>query len=204
MKRATSRVVGSYRRQMCWLCSTALLMACPRLKQTTEGESGAESGNGADAGTREVRPLDELSSSELSNLCADLNERMRELFSNRELVTFDCTRIFIDTGDSLSCSQAVAECVLEAPEASSTAPRPPDFEIDGTECNAIGACPVNTDEFEACIEDRFEQSDRLISRMSCNIAGNPEAIDDVTRELQQPRPIPLSCRGVAARCASLL
>lgn len=185
----------------------ALALGCPRLKQDAaasdgEGDDGDTSGGAADAGAG--RPIDELSTSELSNFCAALNERMRELFSNRELATFECTRVYVKGGDDLSCAQAVAECVRDAPEAATTAPRPPEFYIDGTECNTFGNCPVSTAVFEVCIEDRFEQTDRLIERMSCSIAGDPEAIDALETELESPRPVPASCSQVQARCSGLL
>ncbi len=180
---------------------------CPRLKQSPgdvggEGDGG-EGGSGAgDAGA--APPLDMLSTSELSNFCADLNERMRQLFSNRTLATFECTQVFVNGGDALSCTQAVAECVRDAPEAAATAERPPDFYIDGAECNVIGSCEVSSSEFEECIEDRFEQTERLIARMSCRIAGDPEAVDALQNELDRPRPVPPSCSAVLARCPGLL
>lgn len=187
-------------------CLIGCAVACPRLKQSSadgsEGDGSEGSGGATDAGASP--PLDTLSTSELSNLCADLNERMRELFSNRALASFECTRIYVTGGDVLSCTQAVAECVRDAPEAAATAPRPPDFYIDGTECNVFGACPVATDVFEECIEDRFEQSARLISRMSCNIAADPEAVDALETELRTPRPVPVSCAAVQGRCPGLL
>jgi hypothetical protein len=186
-----------------------LAIACPRIKQTPEEatDDDSTSGGGAgrgDAGADDELPINMLSSSELSNLCADLNERMRQLFSNRRLATFDCTRLYVNSGDPVSCAQAVAECVLETPDVANTAPRRPDFVIDGTECNAIRACPVTTTAFESCVEDRFAQSDRLISSMACSIAGDPEAIDEVEAELDRPRPTPASCSDVEARCAGLL
>lgn len=185
----------------------AMAIGCPRLKQDAgasdgDGDDGDTAGGAADAGAGQ--PIDELSTSELSNFCAELNERMRELFSNRELATFECTRIYVNGGDVLSCTQAVAECVRDAPEAATTAARPPEFYIDGTECNTFGTCPVSTTVFELCIEDRFGQTDRLIARMSCSIAADPEAIDALETELRSPRPVPPSCSEVQARCAGLL
>lgn len=184
----------------------AMAIGCPRLKQDAGASDGDDDGDTA-SGTADAgagRPIDELSTSELSNFCADLNERMRELFSNRELVTFECTRIYVNGGDALSCAQAVAECVRDAPEAATTAPRPPEFYIDGTECNTFGTCPVSSAVFEDCIEDRFAQTDRLLARMSCSIAGDPEAVDALETELGTPRLVPPSCSEVQARCAGLL
>jgi hypothetical protein len=198
LRRGRSRLLGAV--------LVAMALGCPRLKQdagASDGDGDGDTASGAaDAGAG--RPIDELSTSELSNFCADLNERMRELFDNRELVAFECTRVYVNGGDALSCTQAVAECVRDAPEAATTAPRPPAFYIDGTECNTFGTCPVSTGVFEACIEDRFEQTDRLIARMSCGIAGDPEAIDALETELGTPRPVPPSCSEVQARCAGLL
>lgn len=175
-----------------------LALACPRIQP--EETAGGSEDDGSDPGD----PLDTLSDAELAELCDDLNLHMRERFTNRELAGFECTRVFLGSGDSLTCSQAVDECLTTAPGASPDAPRPPEFEIDAAECDAIGSCDIGINVFDDCIEDRFEQTDRLITRMTCGIASDPEAIDALFTELDQPRPVPSSCVPVRARCPGLL
>lgn len=174
-------------------------VACPRIEPEETSSGGAEDGE-SDPGDL----IDTLSDEELAELCEDLNLRMRERFANRELASFECTRVFLGTGESSSCARAVDECVIGLPGASPGAPRPPEFEIDPTECQAIGRCPVGVNVFDDCIEDRFEQTDRLIARMTCDIAADPEAVDALLTELDQPRPLPQSCAPVQASCPGLL
>lgn len=125
-------------------------------------------------------------------------------FDNRRIVTYNCTRIYIESGDSLACSQAVSECVAQSPDASPTAARPIDFVIDTNECNTLQGCPVTLAEFDTCISDRFDQTDQLIARVSCNVANDPEVVEAAISQADSPRAVPQSCNNIAASCPGIL
>lgn len=180
--------------------AAGLAVGCPRVGPGEEESEGDDPAGETDSG----EPIDTLGPDELADLCTDLNDRMRQRFDNRRLVGFECTRIYVNSGDALSCDQAVTACVQQSPDAISGAPRPPEFVIDEAECNAIGTCPVGVDDFDTCIEDRFDQTDRLLLRMNCGIASDPEAVDALLSDLDAPLPIPASCASVQADCPDLL
>lgn len=182
-------------------CALALLVACPRIG---EEEEGAEPGDGEDdAPASSDQRLDQLGRSELQALCRELNLELSMRFDNRRLATYECTRQYIERGDSLTCNQAVNDCLLGS-QSSASAPRPPDFQIDQAECSAIGACRASVGEFDTCIGDRFAQSDQLMGRITCSLANDPEAVDAALRAADGPRPLPRSCAVVGSLCPGLL
>lgn len=186
-------------------CALALLVACPRLgsEESAEEQDADGDGESAPPANAEQR-LDQLGRSELQALCRDLNLELSMRFDNRRLATYECTRLYIERGDSLTCNQAVSDCLLGSPQASLSAPRPPDFQIDQAECSAIGACRARVGEFDTCIGDRFAQSDELMGRITCSLANDPEAVDAALRAADAPRRLPQSCAAVAAVCPGIL
>jgi hypothetical protein len=125
-------------------------------------------------------------------------------FDNRRLATYECTRLYIERGDTLTCNQAVEDCLLGSPQASLAAPRPADYQIDQADCAAIGDCRLSVGEFDTCIGDRFEQSDQLMARVSCSLANDPEAVDAALQAANARRQVPQSCVAVASVCPQLL
>ncbi len=192
-----------------WLMPGLLtvLVACPRLGEEAaeQDEDASEQGSsaGVAAASSEQR-LDQLGRGELQALCRELNLELSMRFDNRRLATYECTRQYIDRTDSLTCNQAVNDCLLGSPQASLSAPRPPDFQIDQAECAAIGECRLTVGEFDTCIGDRFDQSDELMARISCSLANNPEAVDAALREADSTRRVPQSCVGLVSICPELL
>jgi hypothetical protein len=183
------------------------LLGCPKLTQDTSSSSSSAGagGSGTSGGsTASTRRLDQLSLSELSNECKSINDELNMRFDNRRIVTYDCTRIYVESGDSLACSQAVNDCVAQSPNASPTAARPIDFVIDTNECNTLHGCPVTLGEFDACIADRFDQTDQLIARVSCTIANDPETVEVALSQVDSPRPVPQSCYNIASNCPGIL
>lgn len=184
------------------------LSACPRdLGGSTDssgnggtGGSGAASDSDLDTGQR----LDQLSRSELQSFCRDLNEELSTRFDNRRLATYDCTRKYIQNGDTMICSQGTSDCLRGSLQLSLGAPRPPDFQIDNDECAGIGACRLSVSVFDACIGDRFDQSEQLITRVTCSLANDPVAVDALLQQIDAPRPLPQSCAAVASTCPGLL
>jgi len=189
------------------LCGSYGLLGCPKITQDTSSSSSSAGagGSGASAAAAgSTKRLDQLSLSELSNECKALNDELGMRFDNRRIATYDCTRIYIQSGDGLACSQAVNDCVAQSPAASPLAARPVDFVIDTNECNTLQGCPVTLGEFDACISDRFDQTDQLISRVSCNIANDPEAVDAAISQADSPRAVPQSCNNIASACPGIL
>lgn len=182
----------------------AFLVACPRVGNEADAESEPDVESGAATPANAEQRLDQLSRTELQALCRDLNLELSMRFNNRRLATYDCTRRFIEQGDSLSCTQAVNDCLRGSPQAELSAPRPPDFVIDQAECAAIGACRLTVGDFDACIGDRFDQSDQLMGRITCSLANDPEAVDAALREADSTRRVPQSCVGLVSVCPELL
>lgn len=184
----------------------ALLAACPRVGAEEDEEgTGSEQGDENDsAGPSSDQRLDQLGRTELQALCRDLNLELSMRFDNRRLATYECTRLYIERADSLTCNQAVNDCLLGSPQAALSAPRPADFQIDQAECGAIGACRLSVGEFDTCIRDRFDQSDELMGRITCSLANDPEAVDAALRAADSTRRVPQSCVAVAAVCPQLL
>jgi hypothetical protein len=177
----------------------SLLLACPSVGEEEAEADEAEDDAPANADQR----LDQLGRSELQALCRDLNLELSMRFDNRRLATYECTRLYIERGDSLSCNQAVNSCLLGA-QTSVAAPRPANFQIDQAECAAIGACRIRVGEFDDCMGDRFAQSDQLMARVSCSLANDPEAVDAALRAADAQRQVPQSCVAVASLCPELL
>ena len=189
------------------LCTLLLcLWACPRNPQSeSSGSAGSGGGSaGSDPPVDSEKRLDQLSRSELQSYCQDLNEELSTRFGNRRLATYACTRLYIQQGDTLSCNQSTNLCLLESPQASLAAPRPPDYQLNNDECAAIGACKLSVGTFDTCIGERFEQSDQLMARVNCSLANNPQAVDQLLQQIDAPRPLPPSCTAVAANCPGLL
>jgi len=180
------------------------LSACPRDLQGTKGSSGGTGGGATDSNTNTGQRLDQLSRSDLQSFCRDLNEELSTRFSNRRLTTYDCTRQFIQDGDTFSCDQGANECLRTSLQLSLGAPRPPDFAIDNDECAAIGDCPLDVNVFDKCIGERFDQSEQLITRVTCSLANDPVAVDALLQQIDSPRPLPQSCAAVATACPGLL
>ncbi|MEY2933502.1 MAG: hypothetical protein RL033_4251 [Pseudomonadota bacterium] len=179
----------------------SLLFACPRVG--AEEEEDTADADEEDAPANADQRLDQLGRSDLQALCRDLNLELSTRFSNRRLVTYECTRLYIERGDSLSCNQGVNDCLLGS-QTSAAAPRGADFQIDQAECAAIGACRLSVGEFDTCIGDRFDQSDQLMARISCSLANDPEAVDAALRAADAQRQVPRSCVAVASVCPELL
>ena len=182
---------------------SALLLsaqACPGVAEEEE-EAGAAADE--DAPANADQRLDQLPRGELQALCRDLNLELSMRFDNRRLATYECTRLYIERGDSLSCTQAVNDCLLGSPQASLSAPRPADYQLDNAECARIGACRLSVGELDTCLGDRFDQSDQLMGRITCSLANDPEAVDAALRAAES-RGLPERCRGVAAVCPELL
>jgi hypothetical protein len=184
------------------------LLACPKLGQDTGSSSSDSSSSGGSSGSSgssaSSKRLDQLSTAELSDECKSINDELNSRFSNRRLATYDCTRLYVQSGDATACSQAVNDCVNASPDASPTAPRPTDFTIDGTECTALQDCPVTLSEFDQCISDRFDQSDQLMSLVTCSLANDPEAVQTALDQIDNPRATPSSCTNIANLCPGLL
>ncbi|HVZ31062.1 MAG TPA: hypothetical protein VG963_01470, partial [Polyangiaceae bacterium] len=138
----------SWRRAWCWgalAWGAPCLLACPKLGQDTGSSSSDSSSSGGSSGSSasaSSKRLDQLSTAELSDECKSINDELNTRFSNRRLATYDCTRLYLQSGDATACSQAVNDCVNASPDASPTAARPADFTIDGIECTALQDCPV--------------------------------------------------------------
>ncbi|HKO91287.1 MAG TPA: hypothetical protein VJU61_09055 [Polyangiaceae bacterium] len=174
------------------------LFGCPK-GGPTEETSDDSSGGGASA-----QRLDQLKTAEIQALCRDLNDELATRFSNRRLAEYDCTRMYIRRGDSLTCAVQVNDCLANSPAASLGAPRPLDFQIDNAECAGLQTCPVTTAQFDACIADRLDQSEELLARMTCRLADDPDAVTAAIRAIDSARPAPESCAAVSTNCPGLL
>jgi hypothetical protein len=188
-------------------CGLVCLSACPRDLQggsTSNGSGTGGSGAASDSDEDSGQRLDQLSRSDLQDFCQDLNEELSTRFGNRRLASYACIRQYIQSGDTLTCNQGSNECLRTSTQLSIGAPRPADFQIDNDECAGIGACPLSVAVFDACIGDRFDQSEQLITRVSCGLANDPVAVDALLRQIDAPRPLPQSCAAVASTCPGLL
>ena len=183
------------------------LWACPKLDQgETDGDSGGSGtgGSSATASGNSATPLNALSHSDLQSYCQDLNQELITRFSNRQLVTYACTRMYIQGSDSQSCQLAVSDCLLNNSQVSPGAPRPPEYALDNSECDLIGQCEQKLGDFDACMGDRFAQSQQLMTQLTCSLANDPQAVSDLLQKIDNPRVLPQSCVGVAAACPELL
>jgi hypothetical protein len=185
----------------CGLGLALCLLACPKLSETAEDAPEEE---GSAPRSESEQRVDQLERSELQSLCQDLNTELSTRFDNRRLVTYECTRRYIQSGDTLSCNLNVDDCLRQASGASLAAPRPADYQIDNAECANIGTCRVSVGVFDTCIGDRFEQSDQLMARVSCSLANDPRAVEELLRQVDAPRRLPQSCTEVAASCPGIL
>lgn len=182
------------------------LGACPKLNQDDESDGDGSGGTGGSSatGTNSETALDELSHSDLQQYCQDLNQELINRFDNRRLVTYACTRRYIQGSDSQTCQLQVNDCLLNNPQVSPGAPRPPDFALDNAECDQIGECRLKLREFDTCIGDRFEQSEQLMTQLTCSLANDPQAVSALLQKIDNPRTLPQSCVGVAGVCPELL
>ncbi len=146
--------------------------------------------------------LDELAAAELTELCSDLNLELQTRFDNRRLASYECIRLYVTSGDSLACGLGVEDCVRQSPLAAPGAARPPGFEAGPMECQALGDCGVSVAVFDACIEERFNELDRLLRLMSCSLANDPEALESATLAIDGPRSPPPNCVTLLAACSS--
>lgn len=194
-----------------WVLASLVLGlgACPKLNQADDsdgsGGGGGTGGSSSDvASARSETPLNGLSHSDLQAYCQDLNQELITRFDNRRLVTYACTRMYIQGSDSQTCQLQVNDCLLNNTQVSPGAPRPPDFSLDNSECDLIGLCELKLREFDTCIGDRFAQSEQLITQLTCNLANDPQAVSDLLQKIDNPRVLPQSCVGVAGICPQLL
>jgi hypothetical protein len=187
-------------------CLVLSLGACPKLDPDDESDGGSGAGGTSSSapGNDSETALDELSHSDLQSYCQDLNQELSTRFDNRRLVTYDCLRKYIQGSDSQTCQLQVNDCLLNNPQVSPGAPRPPEFALDNAECDGIGECRLSVREFDACIGDRFAQSDQLMRQLTCSLANDPQALSDLLQKIDSPRPLPQSCAGVARVCPELL
>jgi hypothetical protein len=189
------------------LCAVSLsLWACPGDLPGGKGGSAGNSGSGggsADTPASERR-LDELSRSELQSYCSDLNLELSTRFGNRRLALYACTRMYIHQPDTLTCNRLTNTCLLDSMQASLAAPRPPDYQISNDECAAIGTCKLELREVDACIGERFDQSDQLMAKVNCSLARDPPAVDQLLQQIDSGPSLPDSCASVVATCPWLL
>jgi len=159
-------------------------------------------GSMSDSPVEQGERVDALSGSEQRALCASLNEELTTRFDNRRLSTVECTRMYLDSGDSLLCNSLVSDCVSVslAAESRTGAARPPEFEIEEMECLALRSCSASVSEFDACVAALFDQSDQIMSKVRCAVANDPEAVDVLKAELDARRPVPASCVDVLGTC----
>lgn len=185
------------------LCAVLLgLWGCPRNPQS---DSGGGSSAEDDPPNDSEQRLDQLSRSELQSYCQDLNEELSTRFDNRRLVTYACTRMYIQQGDTLTCNQSTNLCLIGSLQAASlAAPRPPDYQLNNDECSAIGACRLTVGVFDTCIGERFNQSDQLMAKVNCSLANDPPAVNRLLQQIDSPRALPQSCAAVASTCPGLL
>jgi len=196
-----------------WVLASLVLGlgACPKLNQDAESDGDGSGGGGGTAGSSSAATgansetaLDELSHSDLQSYCQDLNQELITRFDNRRLVTYACTRMYIQGSDSQTCQLQVSDCLLNNPQVSPGAPRPADFALDNAECDQIGECELKVREFDTCIGDRFAQSEQLITQLTCSLANDPQAVSALLQKIDSPRALPPSCVGVASTCPELL
>jgi hypothetical protein len=194
-----------------WVLASLVLGlgACPKLNQDEgdgdgSGAGGTGGGSSAATGANSETALTALSHSDLQAYCQDLNQELITRFDNRRLVTYACTRMYIQGSDSQTCQLQVNDCLVNNPQVSPGAPRPPDFALDNSECDLIGQCPLKLRDFDTCIGDRFAQSEQLITQLTCSLANDPQAVSDLLQKIDSPRTLPQSCVGVAGTCPELL
>ena len=178
-------------------CAWLGLLGCPKGGPTEEAGDDSSGSGGS------TRRLDQLETSEIQDVCRNLNDELATRFSNRRLAIYACTRMYIRRGDSLTCAEQVDECLLNSPGASLGAPRPLDFQIDNAECAGLRTCPVTTAQLDDCLADRFDQREDQISLMTCNLADDPDAVTAALAAINSAPPAPESCAPVAANCPGL-
>ncbi len=194
--------VGASTHAMAVLSTSALLVGSALCVGCGIQDPFSDQGSTSDPPEEQGERVEALSGSEHRALCKSLNEELAARFDNRRLSTVECTQMYLDSGDNLLCNLAVSDCVSVslAAESRTAAARPPEFEIDETECSALRSCSARVSEFDACVAALFDQSDQLMSKVRCAVANDPEAVDALRAELAARRPPPASCIGVLGTC----
>jgi len=183
-------------------CALLGLVGCPKGAPTGESSDDDSSSSGSSGGS--AQRLDQLERAQIQDVCRNLNEELATRFSNRRLAQYDCTRMYIRRGDSLTCAEQVDDCLLNSPGASLGAPRPVDFQIDNAECAGLQTCPVTVAQFDDCLADRLDQSEELLNRMTCTLADDPDAVTAAISAIDSPRRVPESCAPISTNCPGLL
>jgi hypothetical protein len=79
-----------------------------------------------------------------------------------------------------TCEDAVADCL----ESSGPEPEPLDLDCENVTSLAPAGCTATVGEIEACVNALGSAIDGLRSRLSCELADDPEAIAEITAEFQ--------------------
>lgn len=176
-----------------------LLVACsadePALEERGQEDVGQEG---------EEQVIASLAEDERRALCDDTNDQLSQRFGAARLLGFECTRLYLGVGDAQTCEQSVDDCVqselIRAREP--FAERYPEYVVDDAECASLASCDVEREQWSACVRALFDDTDRVMRRVSCSIASDPEAVEAALAAIGARRPTPAACAGVVPACAA--
>ena len=171
-----------------FLCSLSLSIAT--LVGAGCNGSDSSSTDRFSTGLDKSKPIGQLSAQEVSDVCVNLENYIRNFVVSREqqctivgvAFTDDPKQCDLMTADCLSGEDSTFECPLAAPQDEA--------------CSATGA------ELDKCFNDQFDDMIEALSSLSCDIAGDQKKLRELSRKIEAIDNTE-ACVSVQGKCPKL-
>ena len=154
---------------------------------------GGCSNGGYDSGVDDSRPFDAISDAEARTACENLARYIEANIPDARQLELTCTvQALGATTTPEACRESVQTCLGGDPD-----PFLGDLGCEGT--MATTDCSATVREVEQCITADLSQVFDQLDRVSCDIAGDLDALQD----LMTSPPTPAECTSLADECPQL-
>jgi len=155
--------------------------------------AGCSNGGAYDSGVDDSRPFDMLTDAEARTACENLAAHIERNISDARQLELTCTvQALGATATPADCRASVTTCLAGAPE-------PFLGDLGCADAMAATDCSSPVGEVEQCINADLNAVFDRLDRISCDIAGDLEAL----QELQMSPPPSTECTSLAAECPQL-
>ncbi len=206
MRIGDARVRGS---RACLVVSAFFLVpiaACGDDDSGSSADGGSSSSSGGGDGAFDSALQDDMAVSSITidqarDLCIAATEYLNETYSSGNLTQLACTTVGLVAGSPEQCRDLVEMCTSEG----GPGEQPPMFEQDPDEsCSDITIgevtdCDATVGEIEACFTAARKVLDDLLNSISCDQAGNNEALANLAT-MGDPTESTPECMALEEKC----